>query len=65
MEGDIANNSYTWSGAHHFLRANAVAIADIMFDAMPFLEQNSWSRHFALPLFRDIASGELTEKDFK
>jgi hypothetical protein len=50
-EGDIANNSYVWSGTHQFLRANATAIADIMFDAMP--------------LFRGIASGELTEEDFK
>lgn len=64
-EGEIASNSYAWSGTHHFLRANAAAIAGVMFDAMPLLEQNNWSKHFALPLFRAIASGELKEEDFK
>lgn len=64
-EGDIANNSYLWPGTHQFLRANAAAIADIMFDATPLLRQNTWSHFFALPLFRGMASGELTEEDFK
>lgn len=70
-DGEIANNSYPGSDVHRFLRSNATAVANVTLDAMPLLQHKDddrsfwWKTHFAVPLLRAIASGELTEEDFK
>lgn len=68
-DGEIMRNTSVEPRAERFLRKNAPTISDITLDVMPLLEQPDdlhwWNMHVAVPLFRAIASGDLTEADFK
>lgn len=67
---EIARNVYgeRAESVHRFLHANAARVAAVEFDTMPIFERGRdrfWDSIISVPLFRAIASGELTEENFQ